>query len=164
MRVGIIIEPMYIISGGEDQRHAIMDFGYHLICVGRNNREGSYPFTRSRMVPILPQSANAERIAVTHSDGVRFLGFALDGLPLEEAVNRHNAAASPIGISEHRQLADRFAFRVDRLAAALRVLTPIRDQPPAQRIERHLAGVVIAPDDQQFLTKLVVGVKATECG
>src|SRR5260370_126451 len=43
------------------------------------------------------------------------------------------------------------ALGVDRLAAALRIIAPIRDQAPTQRVERYLAGLVIAADDQQVL-------------
>src|SRR5262245_17696895 len=39
----------------------------------------------------------------------------------------------------------------NRLSAASRVLAPIRDQTPAQRVERYLSGLVIAADDEQFL-------------
>src|SRR5207249_9093532 len=35
--------------------------------------------------------------------------------------------------------------------ATRRVLTPIRDQTPAERIERDFAGLMIAADDEQLL-------------
>src|SRR5262249_57608670 len=44
-----------------------------------------------------------------------------------------------------------FALGVDGLAPARRVLAPVRDKTPAQRVQRHLAGLVIAADDQQLL-------------
>ena len=91
-------------------------------------------------------------VAVLHGDGVGLLRLLpLDGLPLEEAVHRHDAAPLAVGVPEGRQVAHGLALGVDRLAAARRVLAPIWDQAPAQRVQRHLAGLVIAPDYQQLL-------------
>jgi hypothetical protein len=45
----------------------------------------------------------------------------------------------------------RLALCVDRLATACRVVAPVWDQAPAQRVQRHLAGPVIAADDQEIL-------------
>jgi hypothetical protein len=47
-------------------------------------------------------------------------------------------------------------YRVPRLPAALRVLAPIRDQAPAQRIKGDLSGLVIGPDYQQVLARCAV--------
>jgi hypothetical protein len=66
-------------------------------------------------------------------------------MPLEEAVDRQDAAAPMVGVVEGRQLVYGLAFGVDRLSSAFWVFAPVRDQPPAQRIERRLAGLVIAP-------------------
>src|SRR6266404_3883331 len=75
----------------------------------------------------------------------------LDRLPFEEPVHRHDAAALTVGLPEGGQLPHALALGVDRLAAALRIIAPIRDQAPTQRVERYLAGLVIAADDQQVL-------------
>jgi hypothetical protein len=40
--------------------------------------------------------------------------------------------------------------------AALRVLAPVRDQTPAQRVKRQLARVVVAPDHKQLLARRAV--------
>ena len=45
---------------------------------------------------------------------------------------------------------------IDRLAAALGVIAPIRDQAPPQRIERYFTGGMIAPDHQQILARRAV--------
>src|SRR5262249_13364915 len=37
---------------------------------------------------------------------------------------------------------------IDRFAATCRVLAPIRDEAPAQRVQRHLASLMIATDDE----------------
>ena len=68
--------------------------------------------------------------------------------------DRHVIAATPaVGVPEHRQPVRRFAFGIDRFAPAVRILTPIRNQTPAQRIERDLAGLMIAPNDEEFLAR-----------
>ena len=57
----------------------------------------------------------------------------------------------PVRVAKSRQRAHCLALRVDRFAAALVILAPVRDQAPAQRVERYLARVVVAPDNQQLL-------------
>jgi len=37
--------------------------------------------------------------------------------------------------------------------AASRVLAPVRDEPPAERVKRDFAGPVLAADDQQVLAR-----------
>jgi hypothetical protein len=92
------------------------------------------------------------RAAVLHGDGIRLLSFLpLDRFPLEKAVHRHDAAALPVRIPECRQIAYRLAFGIDRLTPTRRVVAPIRNQAPAQRIERHFTGLVITANDEQFL-------------
>src|SRR6266404_9906965 len=56
-----------------------------------------------------------------------------------------------IGIAERRQVPHSLALGIDRLTATCRVFAPIRNEAPAQRVERHLAGLMIAADDEQFL-------------
>ena len=90
----------------------------------------------SRFFPIFPQPAKAEGTAVLHGDGIGLLGFLpLDRLPLEEAIDRNDAAAPAIGIPEGGQIAHGLAFSIDRPSPALRVLAPIRDKTPAQGLE-----------------------------
>src|SRR5215472_10342507 len=113
MRVRLGIEPAPIISASEDERHAIVDFSHQLICIGGDDCERSDPLTRSRVLPILPNATNAERIAVSHGDGIWLFRFALYCLPFEEAVNRKDAAALSVGIAECRQRGHGLALRVD---------------------------------------------------
>jgi hypothetical protein len=70
---------------------------------------------------------------------------------LEEAINRHDAAALAVGFVKSRQLPYRLALGVDRLAPTCWVLAPVGDQAPAQRVQRDLPGLMIAADDQQLL-------------
>jgi len=104
MRIGVIAEPTLVIARRDNQRHAIMYFGYHLVCVGGDDREGANPLAGVRILPILPQSTDAEWAGVLHGYGIRLLGISFDRFPLEKAVNRQNTTASAIGIVEHRQL------------------------------------------------------------
>jgi hypothetical protein len=61
-----------------------------------------------------------------------------------------------ISLPKRRECPDGLAFGVDRLAATLGVLAPIRDEPPAERIERYLASLVVAPDHQQVLARRAI--------
>src|SRR5205823_10320429 len=89
---------------------------------------------------------------VFHCDGVGLLCLLTpDRLPLKEAVHRHDAAALAVRIPKRRQIRHSLILCVDQLAATRRVLTPIRDQTPAERIERDFAGLMIAADDEQLL-------------
>jgi hypothetical protein len=73
---------------------------------------------------------------VLHGDGVGLFGLlSLDRLPFEEAIDRQDAPPLAISLPKRRECPDGLAFGVDRLAATLRVLAPIRDEAPAQRIE-----------------------------
>src|SRR5262249_28632376 len=94
---------------------------------------------------------------VLHGDRVGLLRLlALDRLPFEEPVHRHDAAAPSVGVAKRGQIPHALALGVDRLSAALRITAPVRDQAPTQRIERYLAGLVIAADDQQVLARRAV--------
>src|SRR5262249_31767123 len=67
-----------------------------------------------------------------------------------------NATPPTIGIPECWQGMHGLAFGIDRLAPAHRVLAPMGNETPAQRVERHLASLVIAPDYQQVLARRAV--------
>jgi len=87
-------------------------------------------------------------------NGIGLLGLlAFDCLPLEESIHGHDAPAQAVCIPEGRQSGDGLALGVDGLSASGRVLTPVWNEPPTQWVERHLAGLVIAPNDQQFLAR-----------
>lgn len=129
-----------------------MNVGDEFVGVGCDDSEGAHPFARCWVFPVLPDAAQAERTAVLHPDCIglpRLL--ALDRLPFKEVVDGYDATAVAVGVAERRQRPHGLGLGVDRLASALRVLGPIRDQPPAQSIKRDLAGIMIAPDDEQVL-------------
>jgi hypothetical protein len=67
--------------------------------------------------------------------------------PLDPDSSSSSSARRHPGMSE--AFCHRLRFGEDRLATAGRVVAPMRDQPPAQEVERALAGVVIFPNDQQ---------------
>ena len=73
-----------------------MDAGHQLIRIRGDDRERSDPFAGCRLFPVLPYAANAEWRAVLHGDGVGLLcPLALDRLPLEKPIHRHDTAALP---------------------------------------------------------------------
>jgi hypothetical protein len=76
--------------------------------------------------------------------------------PLEEAVDRHDAAAPAVGITKARQVPYGLALGVDRFVATRRVIAPIGDEAPTERVERHISRLVIAANDQQFLAGCAV--------
>src|SRR5262245_4991804 len=81
-----------------------------------------------------------------------------NGLPsfIAIALYRDNATTPTIGIPECWQDVHGLAFGIDRLAPARRVLAPIGNEAPAQRVECHLASLMIAPDYQQVLARRAV--------
>src|SRR6266516_2195718 len=96
-----------------------------------------------------PTTSDPERRAVLHGDGIRLLcSLALNRLPLKETVHRHDAAPPDIGVPEHRQPGDRLRLGIDRLATALRVFAPVRDEPPFQEIQGPLTRLMVLTDDQ----------------
>jgi hypothetical protein len=113
-----------------------VDFRHQLVGIRGDDRKGSDPFTGRQVLPILPQPSNAERPAVFHGNGIGLLGLlALDRFPLEEAIDWEYATPPPIRLPEGRQVVNGLAFGVDRFAPALGILTPVRNEAPAQRIE-----------------------------
>src|SRR6185312_13321113 len=125
-----------------------MDLSNKLVGVRRDDRESADPLTGARVLPVLPKSPEPERRAVLLGDGkglLRLLTF--DGLPLEEPVDRHDAAPAPVGVTERPKRAHRLALGVDRLAPAIGVLAPVGNYGA----ERELPGVMIAPANQQLL-------------
>src|SRR4051812_24800957 len=83
---------------------------------------GSFQFSQD--------ARQTEAGAVLHADRIRLLGSrALDGLPLEEEVNRHQAAPPSIGVPDHRKRMDRLGFGVDGRRLGL-LLRAVRDEAP----------------------------------
>src|SRR5580704_10356348 len=56
--------------------------------------------------------------------------------PLEEAVDRHDAAPLGIGITEHRKPCDALSLCVDGPAPTPRVLAPMWAQAPPDKVQR----------------------------
>ncbi len=113
-----------------------MDLGHERVGVGRDDCERPDPLPTLGVFPVLPQTANAKRLAVLHGDRVRLFGLLpFDCLPLEETVDRHDAASLAVRLAECRQGGNRLAFRVDRLSTSTRILAPVRNEAPAKRIE-----------------------------
>src|SRR3954467_513531 len=125
-----------------------------LISVRRDDCESAYPLARSWVFPVLPNAAEAKRPTILHGDCVGLFGFLpLDCQPFEKPVHRNDAASRPVGVAERRQAVYALAFGVDRLSPTLRVIAPIRNKAPAQRVERGLARPVVATNDKKVLAR-----------
>jgi hypothetical protein len=57
-----------------------------------------------------------------------------DGLPLEEIVDRQQAAPARVRVAEGGQPSDGLGLGVDRLMAPVGVLAPVGNQAPAQPV------------------------------
>src|SRR5579862_8753359 len=148
-RVGLVAQPAGVVAGCQYQRHPVVDFCDQLVGISSDHREGANPLARGWVLPVLPKPANAEW-AVFHGDGIGLLGFLpFDRLPLEEAVNRDDAAPSAIAMPEGRQTVHGLALGVDLLSTSFWVAAPLWNKTPAQWVERCLASFMIAPDHQQ---------------
>ena len=93
------------------------------------------------------------RRPVLHRDGVWLLHLrAFDRHPLEEAIDRHDAAAITICLTEHRQPIDCLGVGVDRRRLRL-LLAPVRDEPPPSSLTSRLASarkaLLMMPDRNQ---------------
>ena len=103
--------------------------------------------------PALAQDYNRQEIVrgLCQPDGCD-RALALDRLPFEEQVDGHDAAPPAVGVAEHRQPGDGLALGVDgrRLGFSL---GPVRDEAPAQQVERALSGVVVLADCPQLLAR-----------
>jgi hypothetical protein len=129
-----------------------MNVGHECVGIRRDDRKSADPLTESRVLPIFLCTGDTERCTIFHGDRIRLFCFlAFDCLPLEKAVDRHDATAPAVRVAKSWQVPHGLAFGIDGFAATLRVSTPIGDQAPTQWVERHISRLVIAADDQQFL-------------
>ena len=63
--------------------------------VSRDHDECAYPFAKCRVLPVLPQTADAEGHAVVQGEGIGLLcPLAPDRFPFKEAVERQNATTA----------------------------------------------------------------------
>src|SRR5215203_1287180 len=145
--------PPAVVFRPEDRRHAVVNAPDELVRRRGDDAEGSDPLAGGRVLPVLPKARETERRPVLHGYGVGLLNLrAFDRHPLEEAVDRHDAAALAICLTEHRQPIDRLRFGVDRRRLRL-VLAPVRDEPPLKQVERALAGLGVLPDYPELLAR-----------
>src|SRR2546430_800321 len=94
-------------------RIAVKTVSHQPVRVRRDDCERANPLPRGGLLPVLPQSCDAEGTAILHGDRERLLRLLpLDRLPLEEAVHRNNAAMLTIGIPERRQIAHGLALGI----------------------------------------------------
>src|SRR5262249_9336793 len=93
-----------------------------------------------------------ERRTILHRDGIGLLATsASDGTPLKEAIDRHDATPHSISLPEHRKPHNALSLGVDGSPAG--VLAPMWDNPPLDKIKGAFAGLVVLPNDKQFLAR-----------
>ncbi len=87
-------------------------------------------------------------------------------MPFEEAVDRDDTAPPGVSVPECREPCHRLGLGIDRFAAARLVGAAVRDEAPAQQVERALSGLMIFPDHQQFLAgcPVVAGLQPGNAG
>src|SRR5262249_5171737 len=79
-----------------------------------------------------------------------------DGTPLKEAIDRHDATPHSISLPEHRKPHDTLSLGVDGSPVTPGVLAPMWDQPPLDKIKGAFAGLMVLPNDKQFLARRTV--------
>jgi hypothetical protein len=101
-------EPPAVVFWPEDCRHAVVNTPDKFVRRRGDDAEGSDPLAGGRVLPVFPKARETERRPILQGDGVGLLYLrAFDRHPLEEAVDRHDAAALAICLTEHRQPVDR---------------------------------------------------------
>ena len=131
-----------------------MDSGDKLVCICSKDGERPQPFACG-VLPVLPYARDTEWRTILHRDSVGLLA-ALGRHPFVESVNRQDAAPAPVRFPEHRQPRDCFALGIDRLSPALRVLAPVGNEPPLEKVERAFSRLRILSDHEQFLARAAV--------
>src|SRR6516162_6990491 len=76
---------------------------------------------------------------------------ALNSPPLEEAVDRHDAAPLSISFAKCGELGNALGLGIDGPTATRRVCEPIRDQTPLDEVERALTSLAVLPNNEQLL-------------
>src|SRR5436305_10196199 len=69
------------------------------------------------------------------------------------AIDRHDAPPPSVCVPERGKRSNPLGLGVDRLASALRIAAPVRDQSPFQEIQGSFARLRGLPDDEQFLAR-----------
>ena len=103
-RIGVVTKPACVVVRCEDQRHPVVNICHKGMSVGRDDGKGPDPLVTRRLLLVLPDARDAERLAIRHGNGVGLLRLlTLDRFPLEEPVHRYDAPAQPIRIPERWQ-------------------------------------------------------------
>ena len=96
-------EPVVIAFRRDDHGHAIVDFGHELVGGGGDYGEGTDPFTRHGMLPVLPNGREGEGLARGQPNGERLFGARVLGrTPFEEIVNRQQCVPTLVGVAKRR--------------------------------------------------------------
>ena len=101
MGIGLGAEPMAVVSGSEDGRHPVMDRSDQFVGWSGQDSEGADPFPLW-VLPILPNSGDAEGRAILHRDRVRLLASPRRS-PLIKCVDGQDTSSPLVGIAEGGQ-------------------------------------------------------------
>ena len=122
-----------------------------------DDAERAHDVVRLGPAPALPDGGQRERLSALHGDGVGLLRpLARDLGPLEEIVDRQQAAPLGVGRAEHRRRGHALGGGVDGLELRRRLLDPVRDEPPPQPVEMALARLGVLADDPVLLARRAV--------
>src|ERR1700690_3441224 len=130
--------------------------------VGRVSDDGErpLPFACQRIAPIFPNPRDTERLAGGTRDYVTLPIVVL----LKEAVHRHYAASSAIGVPEPLLFGDGLGARMDRREVRT-LLAEVRDQTPAQKPFHGLTRLGVPPADElRFVGPGLAIHWGTRCG
>jgi hypothetical protein len=114
-------------------------------------RRSSILFATSSQTAAKPRSSSLPQTFSVFSASCRYIAASCGSIPIQACHCVRDL--SRWRVAERGQVPHRLALGVDRLPAAARISAPVRYQPPAQRIERHPAGPVIAAGDEQLLAR-----------
>src|SRR5262245_42719234 len=117
------------------------------------------------MLPAFPDARERERAVIRHPNRIGLLGrLSLDGFPLEEAVDRHQASTLGVSRLEHRRARHALCRRVDWLALWARLPHPERNEAPPQQVDLVLASLRMAPDHHEILRRCPVVARLPHSG
>jgi len=154
------IKPLVIGCGGENDRHATVNFGHEVIGLCGDDRTGFEWFTGSRF-PLFPQSREGEGALTLQSNPHGLLPVSLD-LPFIEPSGDDEAAALFESRPKGWFLCHSLSLGVDTLIPNLGVFGPRRDQSPSKHHERPGGAVGLNPDDRDGLRRSEVVARLKE--
>lgn len=114
----------------------------------RDDGEGANLLARGTGPPLV-QAGRGKEFGVEQMDEVRHFARGRGG-PFVETVHRHQTAPLAERGAEGGLFGDRLGARIDHAGANLRVLRPVRDEPPAPQFETRRTRTIDAVHGQRL--------------